>query len=126
MIHFHERMHVRATTFPLVTIHHRELKYDFPTILSVSARFRNAGRDLPFSTTAGPHEAADEIDSLRRREETDGVIMGFGGVAAGIVLYLNDGIPVFDYNFFEKHTVLKAKKPLPSGDSTVEVDFDYL
>ncbi|MGC1481965.1 MAG: sulfatase-like hydrolase/transferase [Chthoniobacterales bacterium] len=38
--------------------------------------------------------------------DTNGVIMGFGGVAAGIVLYVKDGIPVFDYNYFEDHTVL--------------------
>jgi len=51
--------------------------------------------------------------------------MGFGGVAAGIVLYVKDGIPVFDYNYFENHTVLKGDKPLPSGEVTVAVDFDY-
>ncbi|WP_425397534.1 arylsulfatase [Aeoliella sp.] len=58
-------------------------------------------------------------------EKTEGVIMGFGGVAAGIVLYLDDGVPVFDYNFFVKHTVVKSDKPLPAGKSTIEVDFDY-
>ncbi|WP_231936167.1 arylsulfatase [Bythopirellula polymerisocia] len=58
-------------------------------------------------------------------EKTNGVIMGFGGVAAGIVLYVEDGIPVFDYNYFEHHTVLKGNKPLPAGKATVEVDFDF-
>ncbi len=58
--------------------------------------------------------------------ETDGVIMGFGGVAAGIVLYLDAGVPVFDYNFFEEHTVLRGTEPLPEGESTVTVEFDYL
>lgn len=58
-------------------------------------------------------------------EKTQGVIMAFGGVAAGIVLYVKEGIPIFDYNYFEKHTIVKGEKPLPKGDATVEVDFAY-
>jgi hypothetical protein len=57
-------------------------------------------------------------------EKTNGVIMGCGG-AAGIVLYVKDGIPTFDYNYFEKHTVLNGAKPLLEGEATVKVDFDY-
>lgn len=57
--------------------------------------------------------------------DTEGVVMAFGGVAAGMVLYVKDGVPVFDYNYFEEHTVLKGDKPLPTGDSTVEVKFVY-
>ena len=58
-------------------------------------------------------------------KETEGVIMGFGGVAAGMVLYLEDGVPVFDYNFFEDHTIVRGENALPEGDSTVTVDFEY-
>lgn len=58
-------------------------------------------------------------------QETDGVVVAFGGMAAGLVLYVDGGIPVFDYNFFEKHTTLKGEKRLPSGEVTLEVDFDY-
>lgn len=58
--------------------------------------------------------------------QTEGVIMGFGGVAAGIVLYLDDGVPVFDYNLFEAHTVLRGTEPLAAGEATITVDFDYL
>lgn len=57
--------------------------------------------------------------------KTEGVIVGFGGVAAGLALYLDQGIPVFDYNFFEEHTVLRGKEPLPEGDATIAVDFTY-
>jgi arylsulfatase len=57
--------------------------------------------------------------------KTEGVIVGFGGVAAGLVLYLDKGVPVFDYNYFEKHTVVKGDKPLPAGEATVTVDFAY-
>ena len=58
--------------------------------------------------------------------ETEGVIMGFGGVAAGMVLYLDGGVPVFDYNLFEEHTVVQASKPLPAGEAEITLDFAYL
>lgn len=58
--------------------------------------------------------------------ETSGVILGFGGTAAGLTLYLDHGVPVFDYNYFEQQTAVRGKQALKSGDSTVEVDFDYL
>ncbi len=57
--------------------------------------------------------------------ETEGVILGFGGVAAGLVLYLEEGVPVFDYNFFEEHTELRGDKPLPAGKAKITVDFAY-
>ncbi|MCC9641063.1 arylsulfatase [Rhodopirellula sp. JC740] len=58
-------------------------------------------------------------------ENTEGVVVGFGGVAAGLTLYLDQGVPVFDYNYFEKHTVIRGDAPLPSGDSEIAVVFDY-
>ncbi len=60
-----------------------------------------------------------ETDGAR----TEGVIVGFGGLAAGLSLYLDEGVPVFDYNYFDEHTVLRGGKPLPKGASSVEVDF---
>jgi arylsulfatase len=57
--------------------------------------------------------------------ETEGVILGYGGTAAGMTLYLREGVPVFDYNLFEEHTVLKGDRPLPTGKATVTVDFVY-
>jgi arylsulfatase len=57
--------------------------------------------------------------------KTDGVILGFGGVAAGLSLYIDQGVPVFNYNFFENHTVVKGKEPIAAGEATVEVAFDY-
>jgi len=57
--------------------------------------------------------------------ETEGVIMAFGGVAAGMALYVEDGHPVFDYNYFEEHTVLKGDQAIPSGKSKVALVFDY-
>jgi len=58
-------------------------------------------------------------------EKSEGVIMAVGGVAAGITLYLDEGVPVFDYNCFDDHTVIKGDQALPAGESTLEVEFDY-
>jgi arylsulfatase len=57
--------------------------------------------------------------------DTEGVVMAFGGVAAGVVLYLDEGVPVFDYNYFEDHFVLRADRPLAEGDATITVGFEY-
>jgi arylsulfatase len=57
--------------------------------------------------------------------KTQGVIAAFGGVAAGLVLYVKDGVPVFDYNYFEEHTIVKGDRPLAAGAATVAVDFAY-
>ena len=56
--------------------------------------------------------------------KTDGVILGFGGSAAGLTLYVEKGVPVFKYNYFGNYTTLKGKSAL-SGDATVAVVFDY-
>ena len=58
-------------------------------------------------------------------KDTEGVILGFGGVAAGLVLYIDKGVPVFDYNFFEEHTELKGDAPLAEGPAKITVDFTY-
>lgn len=52
--------------------------------------------------------------------------MAFGGVAAGISIYLDKGVPVFHYNWFEENRyIIKGDKPLPAGKSTLKVDFVY-
>lgn len=58
-------------------------------------------------------------------EKTGGVVVAEGGVAAGITLYLERGVPVFDYNCFDKHTVLRSGEPLTAGEAAIEVDFVY-
>ncbi|WP_372379646.1 hypothetical protein ACBZ91_18630 [Vibrio natriegens] len=53
--------------------------------------------------------------------------MAFGGIAAGLVLYNNEqGHPVFDYNYFDEHSVIKADKPLPEGKVKLTMKFDYI
>jgi arylsulfatase len=56
--------------------------------------------------------------------KTEGVIMAFGGQAAGIVLYVKNNVPVFDYNYFGDHTIIKGLAPI-KDESTIVVDFAY-
>ncbi len=57
--------------------------------------------------------------------KTNGVIMAIGGVSSGMTLYLKDGVPVFDYNYYGEHTVVRAPAALDAGDVTVGIDFNY-
>ncbi|WP_210165268.1 arylsulfatase [Beijerinckia mobilis] len=57
--------------------------------------------------------------------KTNGAIMSFGGVAAGMTFYLKDGLPIFDYNYFEDHAVIKGDKPVPVGAAKIGLAFDY-
>ncbi|MGX5695823.1 arylsulfatase [Agromyces soli] len=56
---------------------------------------------------------------------TSGVVMALGGVAGGISLYLEDGVPAFDYNYYGDHTTLRAAAPLPAGDVVLGLEFAY-
>ncbi|QRM54931.1 sulfatase-like hydrolase/transferase [Sinorhizobium sp. BG8] len=58
-------------------------------------------------------------------EKTEGVILGFGGVAAGMTFYIKDGKPIFDYNWFEEHFTVKSDAVVPKGDAVIRLVFDY-
>lgn len=56
----------------------------------------------------------------------DGVVNAIGGSSAGYVLYVKDGYPTFEYNFFQdKITTIKSSKKLPDGMASVKIDFAY-
>lgn len=49
-----------------------------------------------------------------------------GGRFGGLVLYLIDGVPVFEYNFFGRaHGKAEGTSPLVPGARRVELEFDY-
>ncbi len=55
-----------------------------------------------------------------------GVIMAFGGTSAGMTLYLDKGIPVFHYNWFEENRyVVTGTEKVPAGKSKLRLDFTY-
>ncbi|MDH6245684.1 arylsulfatase [Mycobacterium sp. OTB74] len=56
----------------------------------------------------------------------DGVLCAIGGISSGFVLYVQNGIPHYEYNWFDRErTVLSGKAALPEGASTVTFDFLY-
>ena len=65
--------------------------------------------------------AGERVECLGRR----GGFGLIGGVAAGMTFYLKDGVPIFDYNYFEDHAIIKGDTPLPDGESKIELAFDY-
>jgi arylsulfatase A-like enzyme len=60
------------------------------------------------------------------KEGADGVLVAEGGVVAGFSLYIKDGRPTYEYNWFtqSRYKVTSPQK-LPPGPCTIRVDFDY-
>jgi arylsulfatase A-like enzyme len=56
----------------------------------------------------------------------DGVLVAEGGAAGGYTLYIKDGKPVYEYNYFahERYKVASSE-PLAAGPAVVRVDFKY-
>jgi arylsulfatase len=56
----------------------------------------------------------------------DGVLVAAGGNVAGYVLYIKDGKPVYEYNYFsvERSRVASPEKLSP-GPATIRVEFKY-
>ena len=58
--------------------------------------------------------------------DVEGVLLAAGGYFAGLSLYVQQGAPTFTYNYFgSEYTTLAAPSPLPTGESTVGIQFDY-
>jgi hypothetical protein len=56
----------------------------------------------------------------------DGVLVAEGGAAGGFTLYVKDGKPVYEYNYFahERYKVASSE-PLAAGPAVVRVEFKY-
>jgi arylsulfatase len=60
------------------------------------------------------------------KDGTSGMIATFGGLFAGWGWYLNEGKPVFHYNFVDvAHTDIAGQMPLTAGKHNLKVDFAY-
>ena len=69
-----------------------------------------------------PHTVTAEI--VVPDSKTEGVIIAQAGKFGGWALYLKDGRPVHDYNFFGlSHTKAAAQAPLAPGAHTVAYEF---
>ena len=60
------------------------------------------------------------------KDGADGVLVAEGGAAGGYTLYIKDGRPVYEYNYFahERYKVTSSEALLP-GLAVIRVDFKY-
>ncbi len=56
----------------------------------------------------------------------NGVMLAQGGVFGGWAVWMDDGLPVFSYNYLGlEQTTIRGTIPLPEGDSEIVFDFLY-
>lgn len=56
----------------------------------------------------------------------DGVLVAAGGTVGGYSLFVKDGRPTYEYNWFgQERYRIASSEPLPAGKSTVRVEFKY-
>jgi len=56
----------------------------------------------------------------------DGVLVAAGGIVAGYVLYVKDGKPTYEYNWFSQQRYkMTSGDTLSPGPATIRVDFKY-
>ncbi|OUS89635.1 sulfatase-like hydrolase/transferase [Rhodococcus sp. NCIMB 12038] len=80
---------------------------------------------LPETAAANTKNRSHRITVLID-EPGDGVLVACGGGSAGYVLYVDEGRPVYHYNWFgRERTMLRSDSPLPDGTSIVEFEFLY-
>jgi arylsulfatase len=60
------------------------------------------------------------------KEGADGVLVAAGGIVAGYALYIKDGKPTYEYNWFtqSRYKVISSER-LQAGTSTIRVEFKY-
>jgi arylsulfatase len=60
------------------------------------------------------------------REGCNGVLVAEGGIVGGFTLYVKEGRPTYEYNWFtqERYKVTGSQK-LPIGACAIRIDFDY-
>jgi hypothetical protein len=56
----------------------------------------------------------------------DGVLVAEGGAAGGYTLYIKDGRPVYEYNYFaHERYKIASSEALSAGHAVIRVDFKY-
>jgi arylsulfatase len=60
------------------------------------------------------------------QSDGDGVLVAAGGIVAGYVLYVKDGKPTYEYNWFSQQRYkITSADALSPGPATIRVDFKY-
>ncbi|PSL05473.1 arylsulfatase [Haloactinopolyspora alba] len=54
----------------------------------------------------------------------NGVLIAHGSVNSGYCLMIDDGLLVYDFNYYGSHTVVRSDIPVPIGEAAVAMRFD--
>jgi hypothetical protein len=84
--------------------------------------------DPPFKGTIGQtyKDSTPDKIPLYIDKPGDGVLVAAGGRVGGYTLFVKNGTPIYEYNWFamSRYRVTSSEK-LPAGKSTVRVEFKY-
>jgi len=98
-----------------------------PSLLENRTRFTYfAGAyRIPESSSANIKNKSHVITAYVDRPG-DGVLVAAGGVVGGYSLFVKDGKPTYEYNWFgqQRYRVTSPER-LPAGESTIRVQFNY-
>ena len=80
---------------------------------------------IPESSSANVKNKSHVITAFIEKPG-DGVLVAAGGTVGGYTLFVKDGKPVYEYNWFGQDRYrVTSSEPLPPGESTVRVEFKY-
>jgi arylsulfatase len=83
---------------------------------------------VPESSSANTFNTSHIITAYVEVPNTggDGVLVARGGFAGGYTLYVKDGKPTYEYNWFgEARYRVTSSDPLPPGPATIRMEFKY-
>ncbi|MEM1428990.1 MAG: arylsulfatase [Pseudomonadota bacterium] len=106
----------------------RAIDPERPSLTKGQTRFeyRPGTIRLPEGTSPAVYQRSHDIraDIVIPAEGAEGVILAAGGSSAGYSLYVEDGRPVYEYNFFGLARYrLAASNPLPEGRHTILLSY---
>ena len=62
----------------------------------------------------------------RPTETSSGVLMAYGTVNNGFALYLDDGVLVYEHNYFMNRTFVRSPFTVPAGDAVIGADLERI
>jgi len=119
----------RNQVYPILPDFLSKKKTDAVELLhSHHGEFDYAGNERRIPEVLSPPVLNHSFTITAKLSSTDaqphGVIVAQGGEMGGYALYLDQGRPVFCYNYFgNEHYIVKSTEPLPRGASVIRFEF---
>jgi hypothetical protein len=83
---------------------------------------------IPESSSANVKNASHTITAYIEMPEKggDGVLVAAGGLSGGYTLYIKEGKPIYEYNWFtQARYKVTSPEQLPPGPATIRLEFKY-